>query len=150
MESPHASSRVILKANINQFCIVDWPRAACSTRGVFARMDARTCLSTQTSYKYGDCCVLLGFIIWGAHMPCHSPLWYIRISCENSSNLIASFPPRYTHSDQFSLASFWWTLADMANWLGNAISEVPNLIFLLMEDWRFYRASWHMVTYWQC
>lgn len=48
VESPHASNGVILKANINQFCIVDCPGALCNTCGVFARMDVRRCFSTQT------------------------------------------------------------------------------------------------------
>lgn len=77
MESPHASSRVILKANINQFCIVDCPRAVCNTCGVFPRMDVPRRISAQTS---DDNCeeadsVSLSFIILGAHMPCNDPSW---------------------------------------------------------------------------
>lgn len=70
MERTHASRCVILKANINQFCIVDWPEATCSTCGVFARMDAsplKLLITIATVHYY------LPFIIWAAHLHCWPP-----------------------------------------------------------------------------
>ena len=75
MERPHASSHVILKANINQFCIVDRPRAVINTCSVFVEMDVHRHLSAQTS---NDNCedahsVSLSFIVLVHTQPCSDP-----------------------------------------------------------------------------
>lgn len=113
MESPHASNCVILKANINQFCIADCPGAVCNTCGVFGRMDVRRRFPTQTSDdNCGEATSLRGL--------CISKLYHIRsthaLPCptlrpffnEKTVFALMLIPPKYTHIERFSLVCFCW------------------------------------------
>lgn len=99
MERTHASRCVILKANINQFCIVDWPEATCSTCGVFARMDAsplKLLITIATVHYY------LPFIIWAAHLHCWPP-------ANTFPGLSAStFHSLRAQRECFGLLWLWW------------------------------------------
>lgn len=115
MESPHASSCVILKANINQFCIVDCPGAACNTCGVFARMDVRGRFSTRTcDDNYGEAAPQRQFCITKIYhmscthaLPCSTLIYLYLLKTVFALMLIAFVPPIYTHVEWFSLVSFW-------------------------------------------
>lgn len=107
MESPHASSRVILKANINQFCIVDCPGAVCNTCSVSAGMDARKRFPIQTSDNCEEAAPLSA-ITKLYHMRCtHAPpfptldLFKIALFTDKTAlniMLISFIPSRYTQT----------------------------------------------------
>lgn len=117
-ESPHASSGVILKANINQFCIVDCPGAVCNTCSVFAGMDVCRHFSTQTSDdNRGEAAPFWGPSITTLyHMKCtHARpcptlkslkniyLYWDNSFCSDANSL---YPSYTTYVLQFSLESF--------------------------------------------
>lgn len=70
MESRHTSSHVILKVNINQFCIVGCPEAVRNTCSVFAGMDDTdaSLLKLQITVKRLRCSAR--FIMLDIRLPC--------------------------------------------------------------------------------
>lgn len=139
MESPHASSCVILKANINQFCIVDCPGAVCNTCGVSAGMDVCRRFCTQTSDdNCGEAAPLRGLSIAKLYhvrcthaLPCPTEALFISLFTEKTVFALMLIPfiaSRYTYVRWFSLVSSW-----CQSWFSQLTSE-ENLFSLLVLE----------------